>query len=536
MTYAQAVQKNKSNNCHIGRGQKALLVSPLNKHSRPPIVIDDPVHANNVCHTSLNCVKKTKVLHNKENVPVPVFNRFTVLASLSEDNAACSNQSISRDSSGYNTELNIEDTSRRSFQHSRERKYPSSFGSFQPKLAVQANSISYGNKNETGFLAVGRACTKTHPEEFSVTNVTHSDVLPCGTPQVGRKFSHPSQDLGIVHQPQLAGRNQSFLGNKSKTGHLHGDIIDANVLKNVHVMCEKYAGATDVMDTVHLDQELEQNCSLNINSDSSHLRNFSCDTVDTERVQTFGFIPKGPLKLYDGDPGFSNNIPDIITAHLLIRNSCRPNYLGCRIPVVSNLKYHIWSQYLEHYWDKQLPDLLKFGFPLDFDRTSLLHSTEENHKSALVNASHVDKYISEELQHGAILGPFDTKPINLHTSPLMVRDKQDSDSKRTIMDLSWPEGHSVNYGVSKDVYLGTQFVLKYPSIDSTTSSLRKLGPAAMIYKIDISRAFRQIKVDPGDIDLLGLKLIISIFSIFRSLLDTEMEARSFRDAQMQSDT
>ena len=27
----------------------------------------------------------------------------------------------------------------------------------------------------------------------------------------------------------------------------------------------------------------------------------------------------------------------------------------------------------------------------------------------------------------------------------------------------------------------------------------------MIYKIDISRAFRQIKVDPGDIDLLGFK-------------------------------
>ena len=31
----------------------------------------------------------------------------------------------------------------------------------------------------------------------------------------------------------------------------------------------------------------------------------------------------------------------------------------------------------------------------------------------------------------------------------MVRDKQNSDKKRTIMDLSWPKGFSVNDGVAK---------------------------------------------------------------------------------------
>ena len=200
-----------------------------------------------------------------------------------------------------------------------------------------------------------------------------------------------------------------------------------------------------------------------------------------------------------------NPIPDIIRARLLIQNSGLPNYLGCRIPAILNLKCHKWTQYLQNYWDNQLIDLLKFGFPLDFDHTSQLFSTEENHKSALLNSCHVEKYISEELNYQAILGPFDEKPIHLHTSPLMVRDKQDSDSKRTIMDLSWPHCLSVNHGVRKDIYLDTEFILKYPSVDQITSSLRKLGPAAMIYKIDISRAFRQIKVDPGDTDLLGFK-------------------------------
>ena len=88
----------------------------------------------------------------------------------------------------------------------------------------------------------------------------------------------------------------------------------------------------------------------------------------------------------------------------------------------------------------------------------------------------------------------------------LVRDKQDSSKKRTIMDLSWPKGASVNDGVLKDTYLGTDYTLTYPSIDHITQSLVKLDPAAQIYKIDISRAFRQIKIDPADIDLLGLKI------------------------------
>ena len=47
--------------------------------------------------------------------------------------------------------------------------------------------------------------------------------------------------------------------------------------------------------------------------------------------------------------------------------------------------------------------------------------------------------------------------------------------------------------------------MNYPSIESITSSLSKLGPAALIYKVDISCAYRQKKIDPRDIDLLGIK-------------------------------
>ena len=160
---------------------------------------------------------------------------------------------------------------------------------------------------------------------------------------------------------------------------------------------------------------------------------------------------------------------------------------------------------MQDFWDKQLVDLLEYGFPLDFDRDAPLMSTEENHASAKIFASHVQTYISEELKHGAMLGPFASKPIQLHISPLMTGDKPESKVRRTIVDLSWPESYSVNDGVVRDEYLGSKFLLHYPSVDDIVNKLNELGPGSLMFKVDISRAFRQLKVDPGDIDLLGLK-------------------------------
>ena len=160
---------------------------------------------------------------------------------------------------------------------------------------------------------------------------------------------------------------------------------------------------------------------------------------------------------------------------------------------------------MSNYWDQQLFDILEYGFPLDFERKCSLNSVEENHTSANENMSHISKCLKEELTYEAILGPFDEKPIDMHISPLLVRDKQNSTAKRKIMDLSWPKGASVNNGIAKDIYLRTYYDLKFPSVDLIMNSLQNLGPSAQMFKIDISRDFRHIKVDPGDIDLLGTK-------------------------------
>ena len=140
-------------------------------------------------------------------------------------------------------------------------------------------------------------------------------------------------------------------------------------------------------------------------------------------------------------------------------------------PDSSVLKIQNWKYYLADYWDKQLVDLLEFGFPLDFDRTFELQSTEEKHAPGRDHAYDIECYIQEELKQGAMLGPFAQKRIPLHISPFMTREKPDSEVRHTIVDLSWPKNLSVNAAVMKDKYLGSSFVLNFPSVDDSVKIL-----------------------------------------------------------------
>ena len=88
---------------------------------------------------------------------------------------------------------------------------------------------------------------------------------------------------------------------------------------------------------------------------------------------------------------------------------------------------------------------------------------------------------------------------------MMTRDKPNAFHRRVIGDLSFPMGNSVNSSIAKDKYLGTPFILKLPTTDTIIDQVRALGRGCMLYKIDISRAFRHFKLDPIDYDLLGLR-------------------------------
>jgi hypothetical protein len=79
---------------------------------------------------------------------------------------------------------------------------------------------------------------------------------------------------------------------------------------------------------------------------------------------------------------------------------------------------------------------LRYGFPLDVGNEFSSTERVENHASANKFPAQVQKYIDDEIGHGALRGLIDTSEFRfIHNSPLMTRPK-DGDSRRVILDLS----------------------------------------------------------------------------------------------------
>ena len=81
--------------------------------------------------------------------------------------------------------------------------------------------------------------------------------------------------------------------------------------------------------------------------------------------------------------------------------------------------------------------------------------------------------------------------------------KKDSQDRRLILDLSLPDKKAINDGIDKDKYLTCTEKLKLPSVDALADRVAEIGVGVLMFKVDLSRGYRQIKVDPGDAHLLG---------------------------------
>ena len=73
-----------------------------------------------------------------------------------------------------------------------------------------------------------------------------------------------------------------------------------------------------------------------------------------------------PIKLCTDLLIYWGKIPDIIHAHLLVRESQLPFFGGMHIPFKLDLNVDRWRHHLTGCFNQKLPDLLEFGFPLDF--------------------------------------------------------------------------------------------------------------------------------------------------------------------------
>ena len=183
-----------------------------------------------------------------------------------------------------------------------------------------------------------------------------------------------------------------------------------------------------------------------------------------------------------------------------------PNYLGARLPVPSGLNIPRWRHLLANYHDTLLCDYLEFGWPVGYTAPYPPVSVGVNHKSAEDYPVQVREYIDKELSLGGIIGPFHAPPFAPWTylSPLLTQPKRDSLDRRVILDLSYPEGgRTVNAGITKNCLDGLPHSYTLPTVEDLATYVRLMGQSSYLWKSDLSRAYKQVRADPGDIPLLG---------------------------------
>ena len=141
------------------------------------------------------------------------------------------------------------------------------------------------------------------------------------------------------------------------------------------------------------------------------------------------------------------------------------------------------------------------GFRVGYAYGHPLSSAKRNMSSALQHPEVVERYLQEEVKAGRILGPFNPGEIpGLHISRFGVIPKgRDTGRWRLITDLSFPEGTSVNDGISPALC-----TLQYTSVDNIARAAHRLGPGALLAKADIKAAYRLVPVHPDDRKLLGV--------------------------------
>ena len=194
-----------------------------------------------------------------------------------------------------------------------------------------------------------------------------------------------------------------------------------------------------------------------------------------------------------------------VEANRRVRQSGKPNYLGERIRVPSKFNFSVLENMLSNYSIRRLIEFLKFGFPIEHNGSAVTHN-RVNHKGAQQPFyNDIIEYLDTEIHEQAVLGPLEHPPFEgqVGISPLNSVPKKDSSKRRIILDLSFPEGTSVNDGIPVDWYQGEHSKLVFPTIDDLVNIIHRKGVGCLLFKQDIRRAYRWLPLDVGCIHLLG---------------------------------
>ena len=175
--------------------------------------------------------------------------------------------------------------------------------------------------------------------------------------------------------------------------------------------------------------------------------------------------------------------------------------VGVRTPlVVKN-----WERLMAGHPDSRFRDYilrgLKHGFRIGYNGADMVTSAKRNMLSAREHPEVVAEYLRKELERGVVLGSFrrdEVQGVVLNRFGVIPKSGQKG-RWRLIVDLSYPEGKSVNDGIDPGLCS-----LKYVRVDDVVRRLLQLGPGVEMAKIDVKSAYRIVPVHPEDRSLLGM--------------------------------
>ena len=173
------------------------------------------------------------------------------------------------------------------------------------------------------------------------------------------------------------------------------------------------------------------------------------------------------------------------------------------IDIVTPLQIEEWRVNLSSHPDKEfyahIISGIVNGFRIGYDCQGHCRSAKSNMPSARKSPGVVDNYLKVEIEEGLVLGPI-TQSDSLHINRFGVIPKRHQTGKwRLIVDLSHPEGASINDGIPPE-----RCSLKYPSVGDVVQIVHALGRGTQLAKWDIKNAYRMVPVHPADRKLLGM--------------------------------
>ena len=195
-----------------------------------------------------------------------------------------------------------------------------------------------------------------------------------------------------------------------------------------------------------------------------------------------------------------------VAANLVVRESGLPNVDGCRIRINSKWNLKNFENQLRSYQNKQVVELLRYGFPIECDEKIGTYAVPENHRGTTEFEVKVSEYLSKQINNKTLIGPFKVNPFGEHArfSPLNTVEKRDSMDRRVILDLSWLlDGMSVNDGINKDWYRGKPVKCELPSVWDLVKLVQEKGRYCLIFKKDLKNAYKQIGICLSQIHVLG---------------------------------